>query len=127
MRSRTLVVISLLLSCTAVARSAFTFEFEIVRHHTNGDCFGMDLSIPCETFVTDFCLRGPSFVGTTIADLAQCPLGVNGNRVFQDAPQTRTIESNQPWLVSDTLTTKIIVKSLPHFSDHNRVGLLPPT
>ena len=82
----------------SLTSAAFVFEFEVVSYVTNGDCFGIDFTIPCETFVDDFCLRGPAYFNGQDGDLSQCPLGANSQAVY-GVPQTRSITSNLPWPV----------------------------
>jgi len=89
----------LLLNCVTV-KAAFEFEFEIIRHITNGNCAGIDFTIPCETFVSDFCLRDGSYFESEDPDRTACPLGTNTERVFTEVPQQRIIRSPDFWDVS---------------------------
>ncbi len=104
------LLVCLLLKIAAMGRADFLFEFEIVRHRTNGNCFGIDFTIPCETFVNDFCLRGPSFRGgTPNYNRNTCPLGKNSERVFETVPAQRTIQSTEPWPVGVSLSTSVVL------------------
>ena len=90
----------LLLCCTtATIRADFTLTLSVTGHSTSGNCFGDDLTGPCETFLSIFCLRDPRQTSST--STSDCPLGVNHQQIGPDRNSgVRTISSTQPWPVS---------------------------
>ena len=88
-------ILSVVVLTAQLAATDFIFQFELRDVTTNGNCFGDDLSLACETYLSAFCLRPRS-------ETSGCSLGSSEPYGPDDFhfPITRRISSTGPWPVS---------------------------
>ena len=91
-----LLILQCSLQLFSTSRAHFSFTVRVFSYTTTGSCDG-PLDSACETFLNNFCLRGPRGTGSRSTNDRDCPLGGNHGNVYDSG--TIIITSNQPWPV----------------------------